>query len=67
MCNSIQNRNGEINMMIFIIIAIGILMFKLGVLTVIVAALTLAGQVVGFIISVIVIGFLLKKFMGGKP
>jgi membrane protein implicated in regulation of membrane protease activity len=45
-------------------IAIGILMFKLGVLTVILSALTLAGQVVGFIVAVLVFGFLWNLFIG---
>jgi O-antigen ligase len=53
-------------MAIFLLIVIGLLMFKLGVLTVIVSILTAVGQLIAFIISVFVIGYLLNKFLGNK-
>ncbi len=53
-------------MVIFLLIIIGLLMFKLGVLTVIISILTAAGQIIGCIISAFLIGWLLNKFLGKK-
>lgn len=53
-------------MAIFLLIVIGLLMFKLGVLTVIVSILTAVGQLIAFIVSVFVIGHLLRLVLGKK-
>lgn len=53
-------------MIYFVMIAIAVLMFKLGVLTVIVSALTLVGETVGVIVSAFVLGYLLDKYFGSR-
>jgi membrane protein implicated in regulation of membrane protease activity len=53
-------------MVIFLLIVIAALMFKLGVLTVIVSILSVAGQFAAFVISIFIFSYLFEKFIGRK-
>jgi hypothetical protein len=53
-------------MIYLVMIAIAVLMFKLGVLTVIVSVVTFVGEVVGVILSAFALGYLMDKFLGRK-